>query len=505
MAINAKYFVEMRGIVKRFPTVIALDGVDFKVKSGEIRALLGENGAGKTTLMKILYGMYKPDAGEILIEGRKVKIESPNDALKMGIGMVHQHFMLVDKLTILENIALGLEKGLRVPINDIKRRLTHLSKIYGLNVDPNTRIWQLSTGEQQRVEILKTLYRDVRLLILDEPTSVLTPVESEELFKSLRKMVQTGKSIILITHRLDEALKVSDSITVLRKGKVVVTDVKPTEASKLDLVSIVVGKSLEFRPETKGVKTGTEAVLEVENLRVLDDRGLIAIKDISFSLRGGEILGVAGVAGNGQRELVEAITGLRRVLKGSVKMLGIDVTNSPPGKIMSLGVTHIPEDRFRYGVAPELSVADNIIMKLRKKVSRGIFMDREAIKRETERLVQEFEIVTPSIDAPVSLLSGGNIQKLIVARELSISPKIIVASNPTSGLDIASTNYVHWIFHRLRTSGSGILLVSEDLEEVMALSNRIIVMRGGKIVKEFEEGASTNEVGLAMTVGAMSL
>lgn len=489
----------MHGIVKKFPTVTALDKVDFKVKPGEIHALLGENGAGKTTLMRILYGMYRPDAGDIFIDGRKVNIDSPNTALKIGIGMVHQHFMLVDKLTVLENIALGLEEGLRIPVNRIKRRVTELSKTYGLSADLNARIWQLSTGEQQRVEILKTLYRDVRLLILDEPTSVLTPVESEELFKSLRKMVEAGKSIILITHRLDEALRVSNSITVLRKGRIVAADVKPGEASRLDLVSMVVGKSLEFKPETKRLKTGVKSVLEVENLRVLDDRGVIAVRDISLSLREGEILGVAGVAGNGQRELVEAITGLRKPLKGSVKILGVEVTNSPPERILSLGVAHIPEDRFRYGVAPELSVADNMVMKHSKRFSKRMFMDREAIRRETEKLVQEFEIVTPSVDAPVSLLSGGNIQKLIVARELSINPKILIASNPTSGLDVASANYVHWVFHRLRSSGSSVLLVSEDLEEVLALSNRVIVMRGGRIVREFEQGASVSEVGLAMT------
>lgn len=501
MTSNHNYLVEMRGIVKKFPTVTALDKVDFKVKPGEIHALLGENGAGKTTLMRILYGMYRPDAGEIFMDGLKVNIDSPNTALKIGIGMVHQHFMLVDKLTVLENIALGLEEGLRIPVNRIKSRITELSKTYGLSIDLNARIWQLSTGEQQRVEILKTLYRDVRLLILDEPTSVLTPIESEELFKSLRKMVEAGKSIILITHRLDEALRVSDSITVLRKGRIVAADVKPGEASRLDLVSMVVGKSLEFKPEAKGLKTGLKPVLEVENLRVLDDRGVIAVRDVSLSLREGEILGIAGVAGNGQKELVEAITGLRKPLKGSVKILGVDVTNSPPERIISLGVAHIPEDRFRYGVAPELSVADNMVMKHSKRFSKRMFMDRNAIRRETEKLVQEFEIVTPSVDAPVSLLSGGNIQKLIVARELSISPKILVASNPTSGLDVASTNYVHWVFHRLRSSGSSVLLVSEDLEEVLALSNRIIVMRGGKIVREFEQGASVSEVGLAMTGG----
>lgn len=501
MASNHDYLVEMRGIVKRFPSVTALDRVDFRVKTGEIHALLGENGAGKTTLMRILYGMYRSDAGEIIMDGRKVNIDSPSTALRLGIGMVHQHFMLVDKLTVLENITLSLEEGLRIPVNRIKSRVAELSKTYGLSVDLDARIWQLSTGEQQRVEILKTLYRDVRLLILDEPTSVLTPVESEELFKSLRKMVETGKSIILITHRLDEALRVSDSITVLRKGRVVTADVKPSEANRLDLVGMVVGKSLEFKPDAKGFKTGLKKVLEIENLRVLDDRGIIAVRDVSLSLMEGEILGVAGVAGNGQRELVEAITGLRKPVKGSVKILGVDVTKSPPERIISLGVAHIPEDRFRYGVAPELSVADNMIMKLSKRFSKRMLMDRESIRREAERLVQEFEIVAPSIDAPVSLLSGGNIQKLIVARELSISPKIIIASNPTSGLDVASANYVHWVFHRLRSSGSSVILVSEDLEEVLALSNRIIVMRGGKIVREFEQGASVSEVGLAMTGG----
>lgn len=502
MTDNSKYLVEMRGIVKRFPTVVALDNVDFRVRQGEIHALLGENGAGKTTLMRILYGMYKPDAGEIIVEGHRASIGSPRDALKMGIGMVHQHFMLVDKLTVLENVALFVEEGFRISFNGIRSRMEELSKTYGLKIDLNAKIWQLSAGEQQKVEILKTLYRNVKLLILDEPTSVLTPIESEELFKSLRRMVETGKSIILITHRLNEALTASDSITILRKGKVV-AEVKPREASRLELVNMIVGRPLEFKSRINNARKGGKPVLEVERLRVLDDRGLVAVKNVSFVMKEGEILGVAGVAGNGQRELVEALTGLRRVEKGTVKIMGMDVTNSLPEKIIRLGVAHIPEDRFRYGVAPDLSVAENMIMKLYgEKFSRGIFMDAEAIQRETEKLVQEFEIVAPSVNAPVSLLSGGNIQKLIVARELSINPKILVASNPTSGLDIASTNYVHWIFHRLREAGGSVLLVSEDLEEVLALSNRILVMKEGKIVREFGEGVSMSEVGLAMTAGA---
>ncbi|MEM2998879.1 MAG: ABC transporter ATP-binding protein, partial [Thermoproteota archaeon] len=384
MADNSKYLVEMRGIVKRFPTVVALDNVDFRVRQGEIHALLGENGAGKTTLMRILYGMYKPDAGEIIVEGRRVSIGSPRDALKMGIGMVHQHFMLVDKLTVLENVALFVEEGFRISFNGIRSKMEALSKTYGLKIDLDAKIWQLSAGEQQKVEILKTLYRNVKLLILDEPTSVLTPVESEELFKSLRRMVETGKSIILITHRLNEALTASDSITILRKGKVVAAEVKPREASKLDLVNMIVGRPLEFKPRVNDARKGGKPVLEVEKLRVLDDRGLLAVKDVSFVMKEGEILGVAGVAGNGQRELVEALTGLRRVEKGTVKIMGVDVTNSPPKKIIRLGVAHIPEDRFRYGVAPDLSVAENMIMKLYgEKFSRRIFIDAEAIKRET--------------------------------------------------------------------------------------------------------------------------
>lgn len=502
MTSNSDYLVEMRGIVKRFPAVIALDKVDFKVKPGEIHALLGENGAGKTTLMRILYGMYRPDAGEIIMDGRRVSIGSPKDALKMGIGMVHQHFMLVDKLTVLENVALFVEEGLRISIDRIRNRVAELSKTYGLKIDLDAKVWQLSVGEQQKVEVLKTLYKDVKLLILDEPTSVLTPVESEELFKSLRRMVEAGKSIILITHRLNEALTASDSITVLKKGRVVAAEVKPREASRLDLVSMIVGRPLEFKLKFNNAKKSGRPVLEVEKLRVLDDRGLVAVKDVSFVLREGEILGVAGVAGNGQRELVEAITGLRRVERGVVKILGLDATNSPPKKIIRLSVAHIPEDRFRYGVAPDLSVAENMIMKLYgERFSRRLFMDGKAVRKESEKLVQEFEIVAPSVNTPVSLLSGGNIQKLIVARELSINPKILVANNPTSGLDVASANYVHWVFHRLRASGGSVLLISEDLDEVLALSDRIIVMKEGKIVREFEEGASTSEIGFAMTVG----
>lgn len=493
----------MRGIVKRFPTVVALSGVDFKVKRGEIHALLGENGAGKTTLMRILYGMYKPDEGEIFVEGHRVEINSPKDALRLGIGMVHQHFMLIDRLTVLENIALGLE-GIKMSFDEIRNRVNEISRTYGLKINLDAKIWQLSVGEQQRIEILKALYRDVKLLILDEPTSVLTPIESEELFKALRSMVESGKSIILITHKLDEALRVSDSITILRKGKVVASEINRDEASKLDIVSMIVGKSLDFKPNRVKKSTGeAKIIMEVNNLRVLDDRGNFAVKDVSFTLREGEILGVAGVAGNGQKELVEALTGLRRVEKGSVKIFGVDVTNNPVEKIIGLGVAYIPEDRLRYGVALDLSVADNIIMKLyRKKFSKKFLLNETAIRNEAEKLIQDFEIVTPSIMTPTSFLSGGNIQKLIVARELSMNPKILIASNPTSGLDVASTNYVHWVLHRLRASGSSILLVSEDLDEILALSDRIIVMRDGKIVREFKEDTSISDIGLAMTLKA---
>lgn len=500
---DSDYLVEMRGIVKKFPGVIALDGVDFKVRHGEIHALLGENGAGKTTLMKILYGMYRPDAGEIIVEGSKIRIGSPKDSLKIGIGMVHQHFMLVEKLTVLENIALFVEEGLRINAERIRNRVLKLSKTYGLKINLDAKIWQLSAGEQQKVEILKALYRNVRLLILDEPTSVLTPIESEDLFKSLRRMVETGKSIILITHRLNEALMASDSITVLRKGKVVAAEVKPHEASRLDLVNMIVGRPLGFKTEVNEMRESGKPVLEVEKLRVLNDKGVMAVRDVSFVLKEGEILGVAGVAGNGQKELIEAITGLRKVEGGKVKILGVDVTNSSPRRIIGLGVAYIPDDKFRYGVAPDLSVAENMIMKLygEKFSRRKILIDRKTIQKETEKLIQEFEIVTPDVNTPVNLLSGGNVQKLIVARELSMNPRILIASNPTSGLDVASTNYVHWIFHRLRESSGSILLVSEDLEEVLALSNRILVMNEGKIVKEFKGRASLSEVGFAMTVG----
>jgi len=499
LAGSQDYLVEMRGIVKKFPTVTALNGVDFRVRRGEIHALLGENGAGKTTLMRVLYGMYRPDAGEIFVEGRRVSINSPKEALRLGIGMVHQHFMLVDKLTVLENIVLSLE-GIRIPFEEIRKRINEFSRMYGLKINLDAKIWELSVGEQQRVEILKTLFRDVKILILDEPTSVLTPLESEELFKSLKNMVQSGKSIILITHKLDEALRICDSITILRKGRIIASEIKRDEATKLDLVSMMVGKTLDFKP-SRPEKAEGKIILEVDSIKVLDDRGNVAVKDVSFVLKEGEILGVAGIAGNGQRELVEALTGLRKIEKGSVKILGVDVTNAPVEKMISLGVAHIPEDRLRYGVALDLSVSDNMIMKLyQRKFSRKVFLDKIAVKKETEKLIQDFEIVTPSVDTPVGFLSGGNIQKLIVARELSMNPKILIASNPTSGLDIASTNYVHWVLHRLRTSGSSILLVSEDLDEILALSDRILVMREGKMVREFEGGASASDIGLAMTL-----
>ncbi len=491
--------VSMKGIVKRFPGVIANDHVDFDVRAGEIHALLGENGAGKTTLMNILYGIYQADEGRIYIRGKHVEIKSPRDAIRYGIGMVHQHFKLVYRHTVAENVALGFVKSFVNPIEEVRKKILEFSERYGLKVNPDARIWELSAGEQQRVEIIKALYGGAEVLILDEPTSVLTPSETRELFKTLKEMKAENKAIIFITHKLDEVFEVSDRVTVLRKGKVVST-LKTSDTNKRELARLMVGREVLFRLERRPVATG-EVLLKVENLHVLNDRGLPAVKGVSFTLRAGEILGIAGVAGNGQRELVEAITGLRKVESGRIICLGKDVTNCNPRIIAMLGMAHIPEERIRLGIAPGLSVAENLILKSyhTKPFSGRVMLNWGIIRETAEKLVKEYEIMTPSINTPAKLLSGGNIQRLILARELSGGAWVIVAAHPTYGLDVGATEYIRKLLLKQRERGCGVLLVSEDLEEVLNLSDRIAVMFEGEfmgIVKP--EEASIEDIGLMM-------
>ncbi len=490
----------MRGICKRFAGVVANDHVNLEVRAGEVHALLGENGAGKSTLMNILSGLYRADAGEIFIHGRRVDIRSPRRAIELGIGMVHQHFMLVEMHTVAENITLGLDRPrFLLNLRQIEREIGQISERYGLQVDPRAYIWQLSVGEQQRVEILKMLYRGVDILILDEPTAVLTPQEADELFATLRQMASEGRSVIFISHKLDEVMHIADRITVLRGGKVAAT-LDRASTDKRQLARLMVGREVLFNLAKTPFKPG-EVVLEVRNVHALSDRGMPALKDVSFTIRRGEILGVAGVAGNGQRELAEVITGLRKVTRGEIIIRSQNMTNASPRKVIDEKVSHVPEDRLGMGLIPNLPVSDNAILKgyLHPPLSRGPFLDGVSIRSFVQKLIDSFDVATPSQDIPIKLLSGGNLQKTLLAREISVGPELMVAVHPTRGLDVGATEFVQRTLLKQRDDGLAILLISEDLDELLALSDRIAVMYGGQIraiVNAAE--ADIAEIGLMM-------
>lgn len=472
----------LRDITKTFPGVVANDRVTLDVRAGEVHGLLGENGAGKTTLMNILYGIYQPDGGEIWLRGRQVRIRSPRDAIALGIGMVPQHFLLIRRHTVAENIVLGLPgQGFLFPARRIGQRIKDLGKRYGLAVDPRARVSELSPSEQQRVEILKALIRGAHILVLDEPTSVLTPQETRGLFEILRKMKQDGHAVIFISHKLDEVTAIADRVTVLRRGRVV-TALPTVQTDKRSLARMMVGREVEFRLR-KAPRIPEGEALAVENLWVQNDRGLPALRGISFSVRQGEILGVAGVAGNGQRELVEVLTGLRPAGAGRIRALERDVTNLSARALATAGVAHIPEDRMHIGIVPAMSVAENLVLKRYHgpPFSRGPVMDRQAIDEFARRLIAEYEIATPGPGTSVRLLSGGNIQKLILGRELSGHPGLIIAAHPTAGLDVSATEQIHTLLLRRRQEGAAVLLVAEDLDEVLALSDRIAVLFSGEI------------------------
>ncbi|HID88803.1 MAG TPA: ABC transporter ATP-binding protein [Anaerolineae bacterium] len=492
--------VQMRGITKRFPGVLANDHVDLEVYPGEVMALLGENGAGKSTLMNILSGLYRPDQGEILIHGRPIHLHSPRDAIANGVGMVHQHFMLVETLTVAENVILGLDTVGWVPrMEEVHRRIEALSEQYGLRVDPAAYIWQLSVGEQQRVEILKLLYRGADILILDEPTAVLTPQESAELSRTLRRMADEGKAVIFITHKLDEVMAFADRVTVLRTGKVVAT-LRTAETNKAELARLMVGREVLFRLEKRVCRPG-EIALEVENLQALSDKGLPALRGVSFQICAGEILGIAGVAGNGQRELAEVITGLRRATGGSVRVYGQDITNCSPREVIEAGVSHIPGDRVGVGLVPNLPVSDNLAMKAYRHppLARGPLLDRGAMRDFARRLIEAFRIATPSPQTPVRLLSGGNQQRVVLAREITASKGVLVAVYPTRGLDVGATEAVRRSLLDERDRGAAILLISEDLDELMQLSDRIAVIYEGEIMGVVVPEETTPEaIGLLM-------
>lgn len=495
-----KLALEMRGIVKTFPGVVANDNVDFTLREGEIHALLGENGAGKSTLMNILNGLYAQDAGEVTIYGEQVVLHSPRDAIAAGVGMVHQHFMLVPTLTVTENIVLG-DKSVDYIVNydELDAKISSLSREYGLEVDPKAKIWQLSVGEQQRVEILKMLYQGARIFILDEPTAVLTPQEVMELFRTLRGMVATGHSIIFISHKLDEVLQISDRVTVLRRGKVTaVVDTKST--SKPELAQTMVGREVLFRVQKEPAQPGA-VVLEITGVETRNDRGLLALRGLNLNVRAGEVVGIAGVAGNGQTELAEVINGLRVVENGRVFINGKDTTNKSVTTSIDLGVAHIPADRNGMGSAPTLGVDDNIIMKKYRKepLSHGWSLDLKAIAQYATELVKRFDVKTPTIKTEARLLSGGNLQKLILARELSRDPALIIAVYPSRGVDAGATEAVHRRLIDERDRGAAILLISEDLDELLSLSDRISVIYEGQIVGEVPpDDARIEEIGLLM-------
>ena len=493
--------VEMQGIVKRFPGVLANDKVDFNVHAGEIHALLGENGAGKSTLVRQLYGLYRPDEGKILLNGQELRLNSPQDAIEAGIGMIHQHFMLVPSLTVRENVALGLKssRGFVLDLDRVEQRMNELCKQYGLKVDPRAYVWQLAVGEQQRVEILKALYRGASLLILDEPTAVLTPQEVDDLFVTFRQMAQDGHALIFISHKLHEVLSISSRVTVLRDGRVV-GSCQTEGSTKVGLAQMMVGRPIILQYDIPPQQPG-DVCLEVQDLYARGDRGGDALKGVSLSVQAGEILGLAGVSGNGQRELAECLAGLRSVRQGKVLLNGQDATRASPGQRIEAGQSYIPEERMREGAIKDFSVADNFILEDHHKqpYARGIFMDFEAIRSRTQEMVESYQVKTPSLETPLKNLSGGNIQKLILARELARKPKVLIASQPTRGVDIGASEYIHLRLLEQRQAGAATLLISEDLDEIRALSDRIAVIYEGQIIGIVDRASATLEhLGLMM-------
>jgi ABC-type uncharacterized transport system ATPase subunit len=500
--------VALRGITKRFPAVVANDGVDFEAAVGEVHALLGENGAGKTTLSNILTGLYRPDEGEIVLFGKPVEFQSPRDAIDAGIAMVHQHFRLVSSFTVAENVVLGdqrdVGRSFLLQPRAIERRVEELSQRFGLAVEPRARIWQLSVGEQQRVEILKALYQDARILILDEPTAVLTPQEAEALFDTIRAMVADGRTVIFISHKLNEVKAVADRVTVLRRGKSVAT-VSAAEATPRSLAALMVGHELEpgRRADSERGPAG-EAVLEVDELWADGDRGEAAVKDANLTVCAGEIVGVAGVAGNGQRELAETIVGMRPATAGLVRVRGRGLRNGDPRAAIAAGVAYVPEDRLGTGVAPSLSVASNVVLKAYREphVSRGPLLRFRRIRELADRVIDRYDVRTSGPHVPAWQLSGGNLQKVVLAREFSGDPAVLIAAAPTRGLDVAGIESVHSYLRDAASQGLGVLLISEDLDEILVLADRVAVMYEGSVVGERDAASATAEdIGLLMAGG----
>ena len=488
-------------MTKRFPGVVANDDVSLSIAPGEVVALLGENGAGKTTLMNILYGLYTADEGTISVDGVPLELKSSADAIAAGIGMVHQHFMLVPVFTVTENVILGVEPLSFLNVIDreaARRRVTEVSERYNLRVDPDALVENLSVGVQQRVEIIKVLEREARFVIFDEPTAVLTPQEVEEFFAIVAGLKEAGKGIVFITHKLNEALEIADRIVVMRAGKVV-AEVKPEEVTEQDLANLMVGRPVDLSVDKEPAKPG-ETVLTVRDLVVLDDRNVKVVDGFSFEVRAGEIVGIAGVQGNGQTELIEGIMGLRPIVSGKVMLGDIDVTDAGPRELHQLGVSHIPEDRQGSGLVLDFTVAENMILNsyYQPPFSKTIVLDWRATRETAERLVRQYDVRTPSIDVPVSTLSGGNQQKVIVAREFDRDVRLVVASQPTRGIDVGAIEYVHSQIVKKRDDGAAVLVVSSELDEILALADRILVIFHGKLAGEFTPDADVTDIGLAM-------
>jgi ABC-type uncharacterized transport system ATPase subunit len=500
--------LELRDITKVFPGVLANDKVSMTLDAGEIVALLGENGAGKSTLMNVVYGLLSPDGGEVLVEGRPVVIRSPRDAIDLGIGMVHQHFMLVEPLTVTENIVLGHEPvkyGQVMDFATAKRSVVELSERYGLKVDPDERVMDLSVGMQQRVEILKALYQGARILILDEPTAVLAPQEVRELFGVVRSLVDRGLAVALITHKLEEVLSIADRVLVMRDGRLV-GETRPADTDEAGLARMMVGRDVVLRV-TRTPGSPREVVLSIQDLEVDDDRRLPAVRGVSLQVRAGEVVALAGVDGNGQREIIEAITGLRRPKAGSISLRGKDITHASPRHTIEAGVSHVPEDRQRRGLVLEFDIAENIVLGDHRKApyAHAGIVSRSAVAQVARKRVVDFDVRTPSIRVLAGALSGGNQQKVVVARELGRDPDLLIAAQPTRGLDVGAIEFVHEQILSARDRGKAVLLVSLELEEVLSIADRILVIYEGRIVHEVRADEATDEMlGLYMTGGGGS-
>jgi len=499
--------VELRGITKRFPGVVANDDVQFDAAEGEVHALLGENGAGKSTLSNILTGLYRPDEGEILIGGKVVSFHSPRDALDVGICMVHQHFRLVSPFTVAENVILGDHRGegkkLVVNPRRIERRVAELGERYRIAVDPRARIWQLSLGEQQRVEILKALYREARILILDEPTAVLTPQEASSLFETLRVMADEGRTIIFISHKLHEVKAVSDRVTVLRGGKNVET-VQTKDATPRSLAALMVGREVNMAERVPRTGAFGAPVLETDDLWAAGDRGEETLRGVSLSVRAGEVVAIAGVAGNGQRELAETVTGMRTPTRGTITVDGKPLQGGDPREAIRAGVAHVPEDRLHTGVAPSLSIASNVVLKSYRgrSVVKGPLLRLRTIRDYAAQLIKRYDVRGGGPELPARRLSGGNLQKVVLAREFEGKPRVLVVASPTRGLDVAAIETVHRYLRDAAADGVGVLLISEDLDEILALADRIAVIYEGAIAGEVDASSATvEEIGLLMAGG----